>query len=382
MHPPLKTRLKWSADIGNSGVPAVSTIVMARTFAYLFAIGATLALLMLVIPSSAHVYPPGVIMAATLAYGCAAVFVVGYDRLPVWFFHVALDVTILLIGAGAVSAGSELVIPFATMYFWSAMTAFSFFERRYAIAHVTFIGLVFAIVLALREQPDAAAMQWTMLMGAIFVAGLVVGLLRARLEALVSMLGDAALTDSLTGLANRRAFQDRFDAAFAAAQRQQQPLGIVCLDLDFFKSVNDHFGHEAGDRVLRKVADVLQRSVRRSDTAVRLGGEEFVILVPDTDEHGAYVLAERIRMAVRQSFEDGKYRVTASCGVAGFPRHAAAQRELLQLADRALYAAKELGRNRSVMYSDEIANVIEPATLRQSCQLIGKQTLKAAQAGG
>jgi diguanylate cyclase (GGDEF)-like protein len=157
-----------------------------------------------------------------------------------------------------------------------------------------------------------------------------------------------AVTDELTGLANRRRFLAQLDAEVARSRRNGSPLAIVLSDLDDFKQVNDRFGHEAGDRALSAFADILREVVRDVDLPVRLGGEEFAVLLPDTDLGGGANLAERIRAALAAAeIESGseRIRVTASFGVSCFPLAVAAE-DLLIDADRRLYDAKRRGKNR------------------------------------
>jgi diguanylate cyclase (GGDEF)-like protein len=157
-----------------------------------------------------------------------------------------------------------------------------------------------------------------------------------------------AVTDELTGLANRRRFLTQMETEVARSRRNGSPLAIVLSDLDDFKRVNDVHGHEAGDRALRAFADILREAVRDIDLPVRLGGEEFAVLLPDTDLAGGANLAERIRSTLEKTRvdngEDG-IRITASFGVSCFPTAASAE-DLLLDADRRLYDAKRRGKNR------------------------------------
>jgi diguanylate cyclase (GGDEF)-like protein len=156
-----------------------------------------------------------------------------------------------------------------------------------------------------------------------------------------------ALTDGLTGLPNRRAIEDTLKRMAAYADRAGSPLGIVLFDLDHFKQINDLYGHEKGDEVLAAVGVVLAASCRASDFGGRFGGEEFVVLLPDTDRDGAAEIAERVRVAVSALEIAGVSRpITASFGAASIPEDANEPTLLLRGADRALYLAKSRGRNR------------------------------------
>jgi diguanylate cyclase (GGDEF)-like protein len=156
-----------------------------------------------------------------------------------------------------------------------------------------------------------------------------------------------AATDSLTGLPNRRSVDDTLLRMLAQAGRSFTPLSAILLDLDHFKQINDTYGHDKGDEVLAAFATRLREVLRASDFAGRSGGEEFVLLLPDTDRTGAVRLAEKVREVMRGLSVAGLERdITASFGVACFPDDAVDAASLLRRADRALYAAKRNGRNR------------------------------------
>jgi len=156
-----------------------------------------------------------------------------------------------------------------------------------------------------------------------------------------------AATDSLTGLPNRRALQDTLRRMVAHAGRSLTPLTAVALDLDHFKQINDRFGHEKGDDVLAAVGQLLADTVRESDFAARSGGEEFSILLPDTDLEGALAVAEKLRTAIARLEVPGiDAWITGSFGVASLPLHATDAPTLLRKSDRALYVAKQQGRDR------------------------------------
>jgi diguanylate cyclase (GGDEF)-like protein len=163
-----------------------------------------------------------------------------------------------------------------------------------------------------------------------------------------------ALEDGLTGLYNRRAFNDQLARALAQADRKQGRLTLLLLDVDHFKKLNDTYGHPAGDAALKSIARTLRRVLRGGDVAARYGGEEFVVILPDTDAEGGRRLAERARESVERGalvFEGASLRFTASFGLAVWPDDAREPEALLAAADRALYAAKQGGRNRVVAAS-------------------------------
>ncbi|MBA5608848.1 diguanylate cyclase, partial [Duganella sp. FT3S] len=174
-------------------------------------------------------------------------------------------------------------------------------------------------------------------------------------------LTDIAYTDPLTRLANRRAFLQQAGAAFAGARRHQRPLALLMIDLDHFKHVNDTYGHAAGDAVLVRTANCMRDSVRRADFPARLGGEEFVVLLPDTGLDDAFEAAERLRRMIEQAppaeFDGHVITVTASIGVALMQADSKDIASLLHEADLALYRAKETGRNRVALAGTGTAQV-------------------------
>jgi diguanylate cyclase (GGDEF)-like protein len=155
-----------------------------------------------------------------------------------------------------------------------------------------------------------------------------------------------AASDALTGLPNRRAADETIRRLTAHAGRTLSPLGVLLLDLDRFKQINDRHGHEHGDQALAIVGQVLTASIRASDFAARYGGEEFLVLLPDTDRKGAVEVAEKIRHAIEHAKMPVIGVLTGSLGVASLPEDAVDPDQLIRKADRALYAAKAHGRNR------------------------------------
>ena len=156
-----------------------------------------------------------------------------------------------------------------------------------------------------------------------------------------------AATDGLTGLPNKRAVTDALKRTFAQAMMTKAPLALLLIDLDHFKQVNDQYGHAAGDQVLASVSAALRSVVRDRDFAGRNGGDEFAVLLPDTDIAAALEIAERVRVTIAEvSLPGTDVPVTVSVGVAGYPDHASALERLERLADAALYVAKRQGRNR------------------------------------
>ena len=163
-----------------------------------------------------------------------------------------------------------------------------------------------------------------------------------------------ASRDGRTGVENHRTFQERFLNEILRAQRYDHQLAVLMMDIDFFKKVNDSYGHPIGDLVLKEVAKIISQNIRATDLMARYGGEEFVCMLADTDRAKAVETAERIRDSISAKvFESGtvKFQVTMSIGGAIYPVDSRHGREILEKADKALYRAKETGRNRLVFYN-------------------------------
>ncbi len=193
----------------------------------------------------------------------------------------------------------------------------------------------------------------------IFANQAAIALENARLY---SKLEKLAITDGLTGLANHRAFQEQLAAELARASRFFQEVSLLVIDIDHFKSVNDTFGHQQGDHVLRCVGQTLQKLVRKMDMVARYGGEEFAIIMPQTPKTEALRIAERIRKHVEEQrwVEDDENRsITLSMGISEYPNDGHDPAVLVELADLALYRSKQNGRNRITAVSIEMVKAKE-----------------------
>ena len=184
--------------------------------------------------------------------------------------------------------------------------------------------------------------------------------LQDELEQLNQKLLHMSQTDGLTGLRNRRYVEERLHEMFEHSTRLNEPISCVMCDLDKFKSVNDTYGHQAGDAVLKQFARILEQEAREIDKIGRYGGEEFILLLPGTVLDAGVTFAERVRKAVEEhtfTFDGGSLKRTASFGVSGWPHPAIAHHEtLVKMADDALYVAKETGRNKVVRFASDEFN--------------------------
>ncbi len=211
---------------------------------------------------------------------------------------------------------------------------------------------------------------WTAVASLIVVAGLAGFLgqeLRQRYRVLEEARGRAdrySTVDELTGLYNRRHLDTVLPHEVERSRRYGRPLALLMMDSDHLKQVNDTHGHQAGDELLKTMARAINEQIRMVDTAIRFGGDEFIVILPDTDLAAALIPANRIRAVIAERpIESRGHQIltTASVGVAAFPESADDSLTLLECVDRALYASKQGGRNRVTAYFDGLAEVLAPA---------------------
>jgi diguanylate cyclase (GGDEF)-like protein len=213
------------------------------------------------------------------------------------------------------------------------------------------IGLVVVLDLLLKKQIPKDDVVIGAVIPAVLAPMMLFGFVRlsqqlARAEA---QLRSLAAEDPLTGVLNRRRFLELADVEWARAKRHGRPQSLLLIDVDGFKSVNDRHGHLTGDETLRRMAETSRACLRRTDLFGRYGGDEFVVLLPETEEPGAVLMAERIRRALEAAQVKsgaGLIRVTVSIGIAARRSATEALDALIAQADTALYAAKANGRNR------------------------------------
>ena len=201
--------------------------------------------------------------------------------------------------------------------------------------------------------------QFVVTFGSLAVAGFMIHALRTRVNRLWGSLSDAARTDLLTGFVNGHGINEILTNEIERARINTHRVGLITVNLSGLRQLNKHFGYEAGDEVLRQLARLLDESTRRIDTVGRTGAAEFVIVLPQTDEHTGFLLAEQILTRMRRAYRERGFNLSASIGVAVFPKHASNVDELLQSSTAATNAAVALGSDRVVIYSHDLEGAIE-----------------------
>jgi diguanylate cyclase (GGDEF)-like protein len=333
----------------NTAEAAQATLVgsRARWVGYLYAVAALLSLATLLVPHGPGYDIGGVVAVTVVAAVVAVVFLVAPPQhdLPV---HAAALLAAFLTTA-TIHFTDGLPNAASLFYLWIMLFASYFFSVPIAAEYALLIAALY-VVSALWTDADYPLVAHTIAtIGAFLGSGAIVAGLKRRIDSLVAALVETSRTDELTRLPNRRAFQEDMARVLARAARSRESLTLAVLDLDHFKSVNDRRGHPAGDEVLRRFSDVLRATIREGDVPARVGGEEFSVLLPGASADGAYQLAERVRGAVREEFAGDDPAVTVSIGLATrTPDNDLSAADLMQRSDRALYMAKQEGRDRVV----------------------------------
>lgn len=269
------------------------------------------------------------IVAAVLVAGLSIRLLVG-ARLPWWCLHVDVAVGTVLVSVLA-AVGADQRIPLATLYVWVAIFAALYFRPIAVVSHVGAAGLLYGAVLAISPKVHNPAASWLAIFGTATVAGAVVC-------GLVTLLRQDARQDSLTGLANRRCWDERLVEEMERARRSGAVLSVAIIDLDDFKAVNDLYGHQMGDRLLCDLALAWEGAIRGGgDFLARLGGDEFGLLVSGFEASAIHHLVDRLAQVTPRG-------VAYSIGVASWEGGESGG-ELLRRADQEMYIAKLARRN-------------------------------------
>lgn len=330
--------------------PAMRTLrtdkrLMAYTAAAMYGAAAIDGVIEGLLPSDpSFALTPVLVVIAT----CAFLLLAG-PRLPRWALALLgpLGVALTAIALATTTGAGDGAVLYALPSLWTTF----FFGRRGAAAILACVALAHALVLVSLPAASAFPGRWVDVMTGVSIVALVALALIRRNESLLTQLAAESRTDALTGLLNRRGFDERAALALAHTRRAGGSLAVVTLDLDYFKRVNDEWGHAMGDRVLERTGAVLSGLVRETDVAARVGGEEFTVLLPLTEAHEAVAFSERVRHALAAPDPDGTPLVRVSAGVSACVTPA----EIgicMHRADSALYQAKRSGRDRTVVFDD------------------------------
>jgi diguanylate cyclase (GGDEF)-like protein/putative nucleotidyltransferase with HDIG domain len=294
-------------------------------------------------------------------------------RIPFWLLRLGPALATVMTSFAVYFSG-DATSGYALFYVWVGLYVFYFpISNRDAALNVVWALANYGVIIAITpvDPPGGSNVvlhHFVITLGTLVTAATLLTYLRGRVEKLLGRLTDAARTDPLTGLPNRVAFHEILESELERAQPDGRPVSVVVLDLDRFKRVNERLGLAAGDRALRAVSSLLDESARRIDFVARSGGEEFAIVLPETTQHQAFLFAEEMLDKLRETSAAPGMTRRGSAGVAVFPEHGSELATLTAAADRALHAAKALGRDRAVIYSPEVTNVLGAVSGRRNVE--------------
>jgi diguanylate cyclase (GGDEF)-like protein len=350
MDPSTLERLGLRAPSGPQNRERAERAMAARSLMYVFVVGALVAAAALISPVAAHIDSARI----ALTGGCAAMIAVllfaGYERLPNWTLSVFLLCGSMLI-EWSIYAANDPTSPFLLFYLWVAFYAFYFLSRLHAAVQTVFIGVAYGVVLAVSNEPlKLAIVRWIVFTIALVVAGLLVRVMRERIDVLLRSLDAASRTDMLTELLDEHGFDEILEKELERARRSGNRLGLVMARIDGDDHLRDRLGDRRADELLGAVGREIGGTIRLNDEAARIQHEQFVIVCPYTDERGAAIMAERVGTLVREHYADSESPQTLSFGVASYPKHGASGDALMHAVRQALDEARSLGGDRAVTY--------------------------------
>jgi diguanylate cyclase (GGDEF)-like protein len=331
-------------------VRSITPALAARAQAYLFAAAGLVGALGVILPHPAQFDGAGMLSVQGASVAAAVVLVALGERVPAWMatvgpFAAASATSLVLVFTGTSTS------PYVLFYLWVAFYAFYFLSRLQAAMQVVFIGAAYAVVLALSNEPlRIQSVRWLVFTIALVVAGLLVRVMRERIDTLLSSLDAASRTDMLTGLLDEQGFDAILEKELERARRSGNRVGLALARIDGYDHLRDELGDRRADELLAMVGREIGGTIRLNDEGARIRDEQFAVVCPYTDERGAAIMAERIATLVRERYSEGDKGYTLSFGVASYPKHGAAAEALMHALRQALDEARSLGGDRAVTY--------------------------------
>jgi diguanylate cyclase (GGDEF)-like protein len=350
MDPSTLERLGLRAPSGPQNRERAERGMAARTLMYVFVVGALVAGAALISPVATHIDT----LRIAITGGCSAMIALllfaGYERLPNWTLSVFLLCGSMLI-EWSIYAAHDPTSPFLLFYLWVAFYAFYFLSRSQAAMQTGFIGLAYAAVLvASDESLRIGVVRWIVFTIALVVAGLLVRVMRERIDALLKSLDAASRRDMLTGLLDEQGFAEILEKELERARRSGNRVGLAMARIDGDMHLRDRLGDRHADEVLGSIGREIGGTIRLNDEGARIEDECFVVICPYTDERGTAIMAERIGTLVRERYRGTELPFTVSFGVASYPKHGATDDALLHAVRQSLDEARALGGDRTVTY--------------------------------
>ena len=295
----------------------------------------------------------------------ALIFLALADRLPMWTVQAAPVFGVIQTTAALVFSGDPLGA-YALFYLWPCLYAFYFLSSLNSAMTVGLVAVCYGAAILLMNSPVTSGApssgdlthQFFVTVGSLAVAGIMIVTLRGRVTNLWTQLSAAARTDMLTGYYNSHGLDEVLSTEIERARPGAQRVGLLAVRIGGIGTLNRRFGHAAGEELIKEIAHLLDESTRRIDKVGRVGASVFAVVLPETDEHTGYLLAEQILARIRRTYQERAAPVTVSIGVAAYPKHAATAEELMQASDSAGIIGDTLGSDRAVVYSPDVESAV------------------------
>jgi len=352
-------------EIGSAAMGTISSDQRGRQVApliragcYVTIAGAGLGFLGVLLPHPAEFNVTALIAVQAIQVAWALVFLAYAKRLPMWTVQVAPVFGVLQTTAAVVFSGDPLGA-YAMFYLWPCLFAFYFLSSFNSMLTVGLVGVSYgAAILLMGEPPGSSAgdltHQFVLTVGSLAVAGLMITTLRGMVNKLWTRLSAAARTDMLTGFLNSHGLDEVLATEIERSKPDARRVGLLTVRIGGIGKLGRQFGHAAADEAIKEIGHLLDESTRRIDTVGRVGAAEFAIVLPETDEHTGFLLAEQILARIKRTYRERSSILKASIGVASYPKHAAAPEELMEASDSAAIVGEGLGSDRAVVYNADI----------------------------
>lgn len=359
-------------EIGSAAMGTISSdqrgrqvAPLIRAGAYVSWAGAGLGLVGVLLPHPAEFNVAALLAVQIIMSVWALVFFIYADRLPMWTVQLAPAFGVLQTTAGVIFSGDPTGA-YATFYLWPCFYTFYFLPRLTSALTVGFLAICYGAAIFLMSSGDTGVgptlgdltHQFVLTVGSLAVAGIMITALRTRVNRLWTRLSTAARTDMLTGLLNDQGLDEVLATEIERAKPSAQRVGLLSVQLGGIGKLSKELGHMASERAIKEIGHLLDESTRRIDTVGRVGAAEFAVVLPETDEHTGFLLAEQILARIRRTYREREGGLKASIGVAAYPKHAVTAEELLAASSSAGAVGEKLGSDRAVVYSAEVEDAV------------------------
>jgi len=326
---------------------------LARAGAYLSLAGVALGGLGVLLPHPDNFDVSGLMIVWALSAVWAIAFLVYAERLPMWAVRIAPAAGIIQVTASVIFSGDALGA-YATFYLWPCFYAFYFLSRLDSALTVAFLAVSYGSALLLMGGEGSSSVgdlthHFVLTVGSLAIVGVMIVVLRTRVNALWTRLSAAARTDMLTGFLNGHGLDEVLATEIERSKPEARRVGLLTVRIGGIGKLS-----RQSDEALKEIGHLLDESTRRIDKVGKVGAAEFVIVLPETDEHTGFLLAEQILARIRRTYRERSSIVKASIGVASYPKHAATTEELMQASDSAAVVGDTLGSDRAVVYSADV----------------------------